>query len=84
MFAQEGWDRRVVARGEAAKRTKRLINRERIVPPRSGRPDEILAAAAPEVQPPPAWQRQSEAPSEPVMGKGGRANPQAPEEQRQR
>jgi NADH dehydrogenase len=36
-----------------AKRTKMLINRQRIYPPRTGRPDDILAAAAPEVQPPP-------------------------------
>ncbi|SBO43845.1 NAD(P)/FAD-dependent oxidoreductase [Cyanobium sp. NIES-981] len=52
----EGWDRQVVASGEAAKRTKMLINRQRIYPPRSGRPDDLLAAAAPEVQPPPARQ----------------------------
>ena len=31
----EGWDRRVAVTGAAAKRTKRLINCERIYPPRS-------------------------------------------------
>ena len=49
----EGWDRQVVASGMEAKRTKMLINRQRIYPPRTGRPDDILAAAAPEVQQPP-------------------------------
>ena len=42
-----------VASGMEAKRTKMLINRQRIYPPRTGRPDDILAAAAPEVQQPP-------------------------------
>ena len=50
----EGWDRRVVAHGEAAKRTKQLINRQRIYPPLTGDRAEILAAAAPEVQKAPA------------------------------
>ncbi len=49
----EGWDRHVVASGMEAKRTKMLINRQRIYPPRTGLPDDILAAAAPEVQQPP-------------------------------
>lgn len=49
----EGWDRHVVTTGAAAKKTKRLINRERIYPPRSGDRSEILAAAAPIVQAPP-------------------------------
>ena len=49
----EGWDRRVVATGAAAKRTKQLINCERIYPPRSGDPRQILDAAAPVVQRPP-------------------------------
>jgi NADH:quinone reductase (non-electrogenic) len=49
----EGWDRRVVATGAAAKRTKRLINCERIYPPRSADPRRILDAAAPIVQAPP-------------------------------
>jgi len=49
----EGWDRRVVATGEAAKRTKQLINCERIYPPRSGDRRQILDAAAPVVQTPP-------------------------------
>jgi NADH dehydrogenase len=50
----EGWDRRVVVQGEAAKRTKQLINCQRIYPPRTGARQEILAAAAPVVQTSPA------------------------------
>jgi len=46
-----------VTTGAAAKRTKRMINRERIYPPRSGDRREILEAAAPIVQPPPAFFR---------------------------
>jgi NADH dehydrogenase len=49
----EGWDRHVVATGEAAKRTKQLINCERIYPPRSRDRRQILDAAAPVVQAPP-------------------------------
>ncbi|TAJ42385.1 MAG: NAD(P)/FAD-dependent oxidoreductase [Reyranella sp.] len=49
----EGWDRKLVSRGAAAKRTKELINRERIYPPRSGDRRAILEAAAPTVQAPP-------------------------------
>jgi NADH dehydrogenase len=49
----QGWDRRVVSKGAAAKRTKEIINRERIYPPRSGNTRDILAAAAPVVQRPP-------------------------------
>jgi len=49
----EGWDRKLVSRGAAAKRTKELINRERIYPPRSGDRRAILDAAAPKVQAPP-------------------------------
>lgn len=49
----EGWDRQLVARGAAAKRTKEIINRERIYPPRSGDRRQILDAAAPTVQAPP-------------------------------
>jgi NADH dehydrogenase len=52
-----GWDRHVATTGEAAKRTKIVINRERIYPPRSGDRQEILAAAAPVVQAPPAFFR---------------------------
>ena len=53
----EGWDRRVVTTGAAAKRTKQLINCERIYPPRSGDQRQILDAAAPVVQtPPPQFQ----------------------------
>ena len=50
----EGWDRRVVAQGDAAKRTKQLINGQRIYPPLSRDRQEIFAAAAPVVQPAPA------------------------------
>ncbi len=50
-----GWDRRVATKGAAAKRTKEIINRERIYPPRSGDRREIFAAAAPVVQAPPAF-----------------------------
>jgi NADH dehydrogenase len=49
----EGWDRKLVSRGADAKRTKELINRERIYPPRSGERQAILDAAAPTVQAPP-------------------------------
>jgi NADH dehydrogenase len=37
----------------AAKRTKEIINRQRIYPPRSGDRRAILDAAEPVVQPPP-------------------------------
>ncbi|MGH7114867.1 MAG: NAD(P)/FAD-dependent oxidoreductase [Stellaceae bacterium] len=47
-----GWDRRVEVTGAAAKRTKNMINRERIYPPRSGDRREILDAAAPVIQAP--------------------------------
>jgi len=50
----EGWDRRVAAKGAAAKRTKEIINRQRIYPPSSGDREEILDAAAPVVQRPPS------------------------------
>jgi NADH dehydrogenase len=49
----EGWDRRIAVTGAAAKETKRLINCQRIYPPRSRKPAEILAAAAPVTQAPP-------------------------------
>ncbi len=49
----EGWDRQLVASGMQAKRTKEIINRERIYPPLSGDRQAILDAAAPVVQPPP-------------------------------
>jgi NADH dehydrogenase len=51
----EGWDRRVVAQRAVAKRTKETINRQRIYPPLSRDRREILAAAAPVVQAPPAY-----------------------------
>jgi NADH dehydrogenase len=49
----EGWDRRVVATGAAAKRTKEIINRERIYPPLNGDRQALLDAAAPVIQAPP-------------------------------
>ncbi|WP_227982152.1 NAD(P)/FAD-dependent oxidoreductase [Nocardia spumae] len=49
----EGWDRRVVATGAAAKETKQAINCARIYPPRTGDRAAILAAAAPLIQQPP-------------------------------
>jgi NADH:ubiquinone reductase (H+-translocating) len=56
----EGWDRHVVTKGAEAKRTKEIINRERIYPPRSGNRREILDASAPIVQqPPPVFQKAS-------------------------
>jgi NADH dehydrogenase len=53
----EGWDRRVVTKGGAAKKTKQIINCQRIYPPLTGDRQEILAAAAPVVPPPPATYR---------------------------
>lgn len=53
----EGWDRHVIAKGEAAKKTKQIINCQRIYPPLTGNRQEILAAAAPVVPPPPATYR---------------------------
>ncbi|MGA7264200.1 MAG: FAD-dependent oxidoreductase [Stellaceae bacterium] len=49
----QGWDRQVTATGADAKQTKQTINRQRIYPPRSRDPAEILAAAAPVIQAPP-------------------------------
>jgi NADH:ubiquinone reductase (H+-translocating) len=49
----QGWDRQVAATGAAAKETKRMINCQRIYPPRSRNPAEILAAANPIIQAPP-------------------------------
>ena len=52
----EGWDRRVVSTGAAAKATKRTINGERIYPPLSGDRTALFAAAAPELQTAPAYE----------------------------
>jgi NADH:ubiquinone reductase (H+-translocating) len=49
----QGRDRQVAAKGAPAKRTKEIINRQRIYPPRSRNRREILDAAAPVVQTPP-------------------------------
>ena len=54
----EGWDRQVVSSGAAAKATKRVINGERIYPPLTGDRAALLAAAAPELQAPPAYGRE--------------------------
>jgi NADH dehydrogenase len=43
----------VETKGSAAKKTKEIINRQRIYPPRSRNRREILDASAPVVQPPP-------------------------------
>lgn len=56
----EGWDRHVVTTGETAKKTKQIINGQRIYPPLSGNRAEILAAAAPVVQTPPHTDRPQE------------------------
>src|SRR5690606_32064568 len=48
-----GWDRQVISTGQAAKQTKRTINGQRIYPPLTGKREDILAAAAPEIQAPP-------------------------------
>jgi NADH:ubiquinone reductase (H+-translocating) len=50
----EGWDRLVAASGAEAKATKNVINTQRIYPPRNGNRDDILAAAAPTLQPRPS------------------------------
>jgi NADH:ubiquinone reductase (H+-translocating) len=52
----EGWDRHVVRKGEAAKKTKKIINCDRIYPPLTRDRAAILAAAAPMVQKPPTYQ----------------------------
>jgi len=49
----EGWDRHVVSQGPNAKKTKQIINQQRIYPPLSGERQVILGAAAPTVQSPP-------------------------------
>jgi NADH dehydrogenase len=57
----EGWDRHVVSTRAAAKQTKRTINGQRIYPPLTGNRAEILAAAAPVIQAPPATDRSADA-----------------------
>jgi NADH dehydrogenase len=49
----QGWDRAVASIGEAAKRTKQIINCQRIYPPLSKDRKAILEAAAPVIQTPP-------------------------------
>jgi NADH:ubiquinone reductase (H+-translocating) len=48
-----GWDRQLSTVGSTAKATKQIINHNRIYPPRTGRREDLLAAAAPTVQAPP-------------------------------
>lgn len=48
-----GRERRLIASGTAAKRTKQIINQQRIYPPRGGDRAALFAAAAPIVQAPP-------------------------------
>lgn len=50
----QGWDRQVVMKGLDAKKVKMEINGRRVYPPLSRNRAEILAAAAPVVQRPPA------------------------------
>ncbi|WP_137175564.1 NAD(P)/FAD-dependent oxidoreductase [Massilia sp. HP4] len=50
----EGWTRTVRSEGIDAKKTKTVVNRERIYPPLSGDKDAILAASALNLQRPPA------------------------------
>ncbi|HZC51285.1 MAG TPA: FAD-dependent oxidoreductase, partial [Mycobacterium sp.] len=49
----EGWDRVVVSNGARAKATKQAINTRRIYPPLTRTRADLLAAAAPELQPRP-------------------------------
>jgi NADH dehydrogenase len=49
----EGWDRIVVSTGAQAKTTKHTINSKRIYPPLTGVRADLLAAAAPQLQPRP-------------------------------
>lgn len=50
-----GWDHSLVSIGAEAKRTKQVINCQRIYPPRSMDPRDIFDAAAPIVQRPPDY-----------------------------
>jgi NADH:ubiquinone reductase (H+-translocating) len=49
----EGWDRMVASRGAEAKAVKQTINTRRIYPPLTGSRADLLAAAAPDLQPRP-------------------------------
>lgn len=49
----EGWDRQVKVQGPEAKKTKMMINCDRIYPPKSHSRADILAAAEPVIQTPP-------------------------------
>jgi NADH:ubiquinone reductase (H+-translocating) len=49
----EGWDRMVVSQGAEAKATKQTINTRRIYPPLTRNRGDLLAAAAPDLQPRP-------------------------------
>jgi NADH dehydrogenase len=58
-----GWDRQVFSTGYEAKVIKQMINQKRIYPPRPGTAEDILAAAAPTVQPPPQYPAAATTPS---------------------
>jgi NADH dehydrogenase len=49
-----GWERKVIAKGETAKATKKKINRIRIYPPQTGNVAEIFQAGEPIILPPPS------------------------------
>jgi NADH:ubiquinone reductase (H+-translocating) len=49
----EGWDRKLAAQGQRAKKVKETINRQRIYPPLTGDRAALFDAAAPTVQTPP-------------------------------
>lgn len=61
----EGWERRVVAEGMAAKVTKREINHRRIYPPLDADAAVLFAAAVPVIQAVPAIGDISEADKKP-------------------
>jgi len=49
----EGWDRKLAAQGQRAKKVKEVINRQRIYPPRTRDRAALFDAAAPSIQAPP-------------------------------
>jgi NADH:ubiquinone reductase (H+-translocating) len=55
----EGWDRKLAAQGSVAKKTKQVINGQRIYPPRTGKRADLFEAAAPTVQAPPPINKQN-------------------------
>ncbi|MFK0379570.1 NAD(P)/FAD-dependent oxidoreductase [Pandoraea sp. NPDC090278] len=55
----EGWDRKLAAQGQLAKKVKQVINCERIYPPRTGVRADLFKAAEPSVQAPPPIGKQT-------------------------